>query len=540
MKINLRLNKKKLKLNKVISRHSNFIFIFLAFSTFSMKAQQSEKYVLIEKEYEKNNFEKVINIYNTNNGKVTSQEYVNMNLMVAVSCCSAGKYESGKNIYSHLINDCSEYLSKDDIKNLNNFSQNCNGNFTAENNPSSKLNDINLLASVLRLEATSNVILTSSGKEYSFTLHGAEQFTKVPKNQEITIPKLLEKFNVSDNDGVLKYYQSIHNNASVKYAISENFIISSYLDMSQTRLNNLANELDVFYDELIKKYDLLKIPYKIAVNIAEDRGRMQQLAKRDYGLADVGYSIGFSRMDSYSMLCMIPKDAYIHRGTIRHELTHLLLNYNYSYLPPWFSEGLPALYEAVDANNKGIDNWRLQIVTEIKANNYYLDHNKFNFVDFLNSNWDTFNGIKDTDWQGNEQDFYLINHLTQSVNYAMARYFMLYLQNTNQLDNVYQQVTRQPNLAENDLLNYRKGQTNYILDTVSWGRFKSWLDQEYPLTTEMRVQQILKDNGFYFGEIDGSIGPGSKQALAAYQKTKGLKVTETIDPQTLTEMGILR
>ena len=56
----------------------------------------------------------------------------------------------------------------------------------------------------------------------------------------------------------------------------------------------------------------------------------------------------------------------------------------------------------------------------------------------------------------------------------------------------------------------------------------------------MRVQQILKDNGFYFGEIDGSIGPGSKQALAAYQKTKGLKVTETIDPQTLTEMGILR
>ena len=540
MKKKLRLTNENFRLMNNSFIHSSYIVIFIVFTTFTSYAQLSEKFVLIKKEYDKNNYENVYKVYKTNDGKVTSQEYVNMLSMVADACCRTERYETGRNMYSHLIKDCSEYLSKDDIKSLNNFSLNCNTNIIAESNSSSKLNQVNLLASVLRLEATSNVVLRSSGKEYSFTLHGAEQFTKVPKNQEITIPKSLEKFNISDNDGVLKYYQSIHNNASVKYAISENFIISSYLDMSQTRLNNLANELDIFYDELIKKYDLLKIPYKIAVNIAEDRGRMQQLAKRDYGLVDVGYSIGFSRMDSYSMLCMIPKDAYIHRGTIRHELTHLLLNYNYSYLPPWFSEGLPALYEAVDANNKGIDNWRLQIVTEIKANNYYLDHNKFNFVDFLNSNWDTFNGIKDTDRQGNEQDFYLINHLTQSVNYAMARYFMLYLQNTNQLENVYQQVTRQPNLAENDLLNYRKGQTNYILDTVSWERFKSWLDQEYPLTTEMRVQQILKDNGFYFGEIDGSIGPGSKQALAAYQKTKGLKVTGTLDPQTLTEMGILR
>jgi hypothetical protein len=506
-----------------------------------MNAQQSEKYVLIEMEYGKNNFENVINIYSTNNGKVTSQEYVNMNLMVAVACCSTGKYESGKNLYSHLINDCSEYLSKEDIKNLNNFSQNCNANFTSENSSSSKLNDINLLASVLRLEATSNVILTSSGKEYSFTLHGADKFTKVPKNQGLSEVKSLDKFKVDENEAVLKYYQSIHNNASVKFAISDYFIISTYFEMPQERLNKLAHEFDEFYNELVKKYDLLKIPYKIAVTIAEDRVRMQQLAKRDYGLADVGYSIGFSRMDSYSMLCMIPKDAYIHRGTIRHELMHLILNYNFPYLPPWFSEGLPALYEAVDANNRGIDNWRLQIITELKTNNYYLDYNnQFNYIDFLNSNWDEFNGIKYTDWQGNEQDFYLINHLTQSVNYAMARYFMLYLQNTNQLEKVFEHMTEYPNLEENDLLNYRMEQTNYILQTIPWENFRSWLDQEYPLTTEMRVQQILKENGFYVGEIDGSIGPASMKALASYQKAKGLKITGKLDDQTLIEMGILK
>jgi hypothetical protein len=526
----------KLTSNQFI--HSGKIFIFLVFTTFSSIAQLSEKYVLIEKEYSKSNYQEVINIYSSNNGKVTSKEYVNINLMVADACCKTKKYESGKNIYSHLINDCSEYLSNDDIKKLNNFSLNCNADFTAESSASSKLNDVNLLASVLRLEATSNVILTSSGKEYSFTLHGAEKFTKIPKNQEVTIPKSLEKFDVSDNSGSLAYYQSIHNNTSVKFAISENFIISTYLEMPQTRLDNLAKELDVFYDELIKKYDLLKIPYKIAINIAENRDRMQKLAQRDYGLADVGYSIGFSRMDSYSMLCMIPKDAYLHRGTIRHELMHLLLNYNFSYLPPWFSEGLPALYEAVNSNNEGVDNWRLQIITTLKSEGYFSNDNKFSFENFLNANWDTFNGISDKDWEGNEQDFYLINHLTQSINYAMARYFFLYLQNTNQLNEVFQQITKAPHFAETNLLNYRNEQTNYILQTIKWDRFKSWLDHEYPLSTEMRVQQILKDSGVYTGEIDGSIGPASKQAIAAYQKKKGLKITGIVDDQTLIEMGI--
>jgi hypothetical protein len=283
---------------------------------------------------------------------------------------------------------------------------------------------------------------------------------------------------------------------------------------------------------------LLKIPYKIAINIAENRDRMQKLAQRDYGLADVGYSIGFSRMDSYSMLCMIPKDAYLHRGTIRHELMHLLLNYNFSYLPPWFSEGLPALYEAVNSNNEGVDNWRLQIITTLKSEGYFSNDNKFSFENFLNANWDTFNGISDKDWEGNEQDFYLINHLTQSINYAMARYFFLYLQNTNQLNEVFQQITKAPHFAETNLLNYRNEQTNYILQTIKWDRFKSWLDHEYPLSTEMRVQQILKDSGVYTGEIDGSIGPASKQAIAAYQKKKGLKITGIVDDQTLIEMGI--
>ena len=63
---------------------------------------------------------------------------------------------------------------------------------------------------------------------------------KVPKNQEVIIPKSMEKFKGYDNEGALNYYKSIHNNESVKFAVSEYFIISSYLDMPQTRLDKLA------------------------------------------------------------------------------------------------------------------------------------------------------------------------------------------------------------------------------------------------------------------------------------------------------------
>lgn len=552
------------KFNKKMARNNPLFFLLLVFLALSSKAQINSKYELIDTEYSKNNYKKVIKIYNENESIVTGKEYVMMMLMVAESACNTGKEIKGREIYSHLINDYSEYLDNDDIKNIQISSTECRSNRVTKTINTNDLlasvlnfesnsrvivvgteqvslpepEKVNLITTILRLEATSN-ILTSSGKEYSFTLHGAPKISKIPKIQETTIPKSLEKFREYDNESVLNYYKSIHNNESVKFATSEYFIISSYFEIPQARLDKLANELDDFYKETAHNYALVRIPYKIAINIAESRDRMRQLAKRDYGLEEIGYSIGFSRMDSYSMLCMIPKDVYINRGTIRHELMHLLLNYNIPNLPPWFSEGLPALYEAVDTNNKGIDNWRLQIITTLKSNNYKIDSdNHFNFEEFLNANWYAFNGINDKDSQGNEQDFYLINHLTQSVNYAMARYFFMYLQNTNQLDQVFEKITSYTNLSGDDLLSYRKIQMNEILNYISWEKFSTWLENEYPLSANQRVQQFLKDRGFYAGEIDGDIGPGTKEALIDFQKKNALKVTGEIDNQTLIEMGI--
>jgi peptidoglycan hydrolase-like protein with peptidoglycan-binding domain len=47
------------------------------------------------------------------------------------------------------------------------------------------------------------------------------------------------------------------------------------------------------------------------------------------------------------------------------------------------------------------------------------------------------------------------------------------------------------------------------------------------------VQQKLQQEGLYHGQVDGIIGPETKQALRQYQQQNGLQVTAELDQQTL-------
>lgn len=52
------------------------------------------------------------------------------------------------------------------------------------------------------------------------------------------------------------------------------------------------------------------------------------------------------------------------------------------------------------------------------------------------------------------------------------------------------------------------------------------------------VQAVLQEQGYYRGEVDGLLGPLTRQALAEYQGSHGLYVTETIDRPTLDSIGL--
>lgn len=52
------------------------------------------------------------------------------------------------------------------------------------------------------------------------------------------------------------------------------------------------------------------------------------------------------------------------------------------------------------------------------------------------------------------------------------------------------------------------------------------------------VQATLQQSGYYTGEVDGLLGPLTRQALTAYQSDNGLYTTATIDEPTLSSLGM--
>ena len=52
------------------------------------------------------------------------------------------------------------------------------------------------------------------------------------------------------------------------------------------------------------------------------------------------------------------------------------------------------------------------------------------------------------------------------------------------------------------------------------------------------VQQQLQRDGYYDGPVDGSLGPMTREAIAAFQADNGLSVTSVIDQPTLNALGV--
>jgi peptidoglycan hydrolase-like protein with peptidoglycan-binding domain len=52
------------------------------------------------------------------------------------------------------------------------------------------------------------------------------------------------------------------------------------------------------------------------------------------------------------------------------------------------------------------------------------------------------------------------------------------------------------------------------------------------------VQASLQEMGYYKGEVDGLLGPLTREALTAYQSDNGLYTTAAIDEPTLESLGL--
>lgn len=108
-------------------------------------------------------------------------------------------------------------------------------------------------------------------------------------------------------------------------------------------------------------------------------------------------------------------------GTLVHELTHALIAFDFPQVPDWFNEGLASLHEQCQIHDEaekmwieGFENWRLPALqTRIKQK-------RLRSLESL---------IQSDDFRGEQE----------SLNYAQARYFCLYMQRLGLLPAYYRE-----------------------------------------------------------------------------------------------------
>ena len=60
----------------------------------------------------------------------------------------------------------------------------------------------------------------------------------------------------------------------------------------------------------------------------------------------------------------------------------------------------------------------------------------------------------------------------------------------------------------------------------------------FPGDVTAQVQRALAVRGYYYGPIDGILGPATRYAIQRYQRDRGLYVTAAIDEPTLATLGL--
>jgi hypothetical protein len=151
----------------------------------------------------------------------------------------------------------------------------------------------------------------------------------------------------------------------------------------------------------------------VLILLFESAAPYKRLGKKWFGYDDVPH-FGFFRRDRNVMLMNVGTGT----GTLVHELVHALIQPDFPMVPAWFNEGLGSLYEqcSISRDNRritGHENWRLPALQQAIRK-------------------DTLRPLRE---MIEDENFYADGRV--GMNYAHARYLLMYLQEKALLTTYY-------------------------------------------------------------------------------------------------------
>jgi hypothetical protein len=163
-----------------------------------------------------------------------------------------------------------------------------------------------------------------------------------------------------------------------------------------------------------KSYFRLRPDKVITVLLFDDDQTYRAWARKLFG--DEGVSVfGYYRHAERTLVMNI----HTGTGTLVHELTHALIDFDWPGVPLWFNEGLASLHEQCQVGQNrivGLPNWRLPALQQAVREG-------------------TLRSLSDL--VGQTADFY---GAQRGLNYAQARYFCEYLQDADKLEEFYRRL----------------------------------------------------------------------------------------------------
>jgi hypothetical protein len=195
------------------------------------------------------------------------------------------------------------------------------------------------------------------------------------------------------------------------YAVSPPFVVAG--DGSKPRMAGYLNHtILAARDALHRKFfDRAEPAEPILILLFETDKSYRRLAKKWLG-EEPTTPYGYFRGRDNMMVMNVGTGT----GTLVHELTHALIRPDFPDVPSWFNEGLGSLFEQCTlANNdiRGLPNWRLPALQRA------IRDQKLRPLREL---------IEDDDFYAQDR---------AGLNYAQARYVLLYLQDHGQLQRFY-------------------------------------------------------------------------------------------------------
>ena len=214
---------------------------------------------------------------------------------------------------------------------------------------------------------------------------------------------------------------------NAKVLVSPRFVMVSLSSHTQNQLESISGTLEAFMDFLKNKYDLSEHQYFLTIYLVPDIGQLRNLAAELHHLDVSPATIGYSFIDDLSVVAVIPGMVF---GTVLHELFHLTVRRDFGDIPQWLDEGMASLYEVTrkeGADFIGTENWRGKVLKKLR-------HYKPDLRELVSSHWFPYDLPSVYRDETADKDAVL----KQAALTAMGRYFILYLQNQDKLNEVFQ------------------------------------------------------------------------------------------------------